>query len=113
MPHCNKAEDNEHVQYCAEATDSAPGSTTAKRNVEIPNSPAIEGAMPTTPEGKGRIVVGHATNHVFRRVDAVNEGPEAEEAPRKEQFEPDDVQVEVAEHGELKGRVAFPIWVGL
>ena len=68
--------------------------------------------MPGTPESKSRVVVGHTADHVFRRVDAVDEGPEAEEAPGEEEFEPDDVQVEVGEHTKLDGGVGGPIRVG-
>ena len=65
--------------------------------------------MPAAPEGEGGIVVRHAADHVFGRVDAVDEGPPAEEAPGEEEFEPDMVQVEVAEHGELGGGVGVPL----
>lgn len=54
--------------------------------------------MPAAPEGLRRIVVAHAADHVFRRVDAVEQSPEAEESPRKQKFEPDVVEIEVAEH---------------
>ena len=55
--------------------------------------------MPATPKGKGRVVVGHAADDILGRVDAVDEGPPAEEAPREQQLQPDVVQVEITEHG--------------
>lgn len=54
--------------------------------------------MPAAPEGLRRIIVAHAADHVFWWVDAVEQSPEAEESPRKQKFEPDMVEVKVAEH---------------
>lgn len=68
--------------------------------------------MPATPEGKGRIIVGHAADDILGRIDAVDEGPPAKEAPREQQFQPDVVQVEITEHGQLKGAVDTPFWGG-
>lgn len=68
--------------------------------------------MPAAPESLRRIVVAHAADHVFRGVDAVEQSPEAEESPRKQKLEPDMVEVEVAEHAELKGGVCVPGWGG-
>ena len=61
--------------------------------------------MPGAPEGRGGVVVGHAANDILRRVDGVDERPEAEEAPGDEEFEPDNLKVEVGEHGKLEGGV--------
>lgn len=43
----------------------------AKRDVNVSDDPAVEGAMPAAPEGEGGIVVRHAPDHVLRGVDAV------------------------------------------
>lgn len=51
--------------------------------------------MPAAPERNSGGVVREAAEHVLRGVNAVDEGPEAEEAPGEEQLEPEDVQVEV------------------
>lgn len=112
MPDGDEAEDGEDVEDGAEAADSAAAGAAAEGDVEIADGPAVEGAVPAAPEGEGGVVVGHAPDHVLGRVDAVGEGPEAEEAPGEEELEPDDVEVEVAEHGELEGRVQVPFWVG-
>ena len=84
----------------------------AQRHENVAHRPAIEAAMPAAPEREGRVVVAHAADHVLRGVDAVAEGPETEEAPGDEQLQPDDVEVEVGEHGELEGRVRAPVRVG-
>jgi len=65
--------------------------------------------MPAAPEGEGRVVIRHAAHHVFGRVDPVQESPEAEEAPGEEEFEPDEVEVEVSKHAELERGISFPI----
>ena len=80
----------------------------AKRHVDIPHDPPIEASMPATPEGDHGEVVRHAADHVLRRVDLVHQRPEPEEAPGQEQLQPDDVQVEVAEHAELVRGVDLP-----
>jgi len=68
--------------------------------------------VPAAPERERGVVVADAADHVLWRVDAVEERPQAEEAPGEQQFEPDDVQVEVAQHAELEGRVGAPDGVG-
>lgn len=42
-----------------------------ERDVDVAHDPAVEAAMPAAPEGLRRIVVAHAADHVFWRVDAV------------------------------------------
>ena len=64
--------------------------------------------MPRTPKRKRQVVVVHAADHVFRRIDAVQQAPETEEAPRNKELEPDDVEVEQTYHRELERRVALP-----
>lgn len=101
MPDGHKSEYGEDIEYsadfcprgCCEAAGGAP-----ERDVDVAHDPAVEAAMPAAPEGLRRIVVAHAADHVFWWVDAVEQSPEAEESPREQQFEPDMVEVEVAEH---------------
>lgn len=64
--------------------------------------------MPATPKADGGDYIRHAANDILGRVDLVDEGPETEESPGDEEFEPDEVEVEVANHGELEGSVAGP-----
>lgn len=42
--------------------------------------------MPTPPEPKRRVIVGHAAHHILGRVNAVEKGPEAEETPGNEEL---------------------------
>lgn len=68
--------------------------------------------MPTAPEGKRGIIIGHTPHHVLWRVDRIAQSPKAEEAPRKEELEPDDVQIEVSEHAELERGESSPVRLG-
>ena len=58
-------------------------------DVNVANEPAVKAAVPAAPEGEGGVIVRHAANDVLRRVDAVNEGPPAEETPGEEELQPD------------------------
>jgi hypothetical protein len=82
-------------------------------DVDVADYPSVEGAVPSSPEGEGGVVVRHAADHVFGGVYAVDEGPQTEETPREEEFEPDVVEVKVAEHRELERGVYGPGWVTL
>ena len=82
----------------------------AEGNVDVADDPAVVGAVPAAPEGKGRVVVRHAADHVLWWVDAVHKGPETEEAPGDEELEPDDVEVEEGQHAELEGGEDGPVW---
>lgn len=65
--------------------------------------------MPSAPKFDGRGGITHASHHIFRWIDAVDKSPQSEESPWDEQFEPDDVKIEVAQHGELHRREQFPV----
>ncbi|KAJ8112196.1 hypothetical protein OPT61_g5387 [Boeremia exigua] len=81
-----------------------PGDCTAtQRNVQIPQRPLIKRAVPAAPKLHHRVVIAHAAHHVLGRVDAVQQRPEAEEAPGDQQLEPDVLEVEEAQHAELGG----------
>ena len=88
------------------------GAAATERDVDVADYPSVEGAVPSSPECKGGVVIGHASDHVLRGVDAVDESPETEETPGEEEFQPNMVEVEVPEHGELEGGVYGPGWVG-
>jgi len=94
MPEGDESKDDEEV--CNDARLALAVAT--QRYVNVAQDPAVEAAVPGAPEGQGRVVVAHAADHVLGRVDAVEQAPEAEEAPGDQQLEPDVVQVEVAEH---------------
>ena len=83
MPQCHKCENGEHIPNTSNLRHTS-SSATAEWDVDIPDDPAVEGTVPAAPESKGRIVVRHTANDVFGRVDAIDKGPEAEEAPWKE-----------------------------
>ena len=116
MPQRDEREDREHVHYRSCRTPfplrRASATAAAEGDVDVAHDPAVEAPVPAAPEGERGIIIGHATHHVFRRIDAVDEGPKAEEAPREQQLQPDDVQIEVADHAELEGRVDFPCGLG-
>ena len=123
MPESDEGKDNEEVEdtlgfrfeaAAGGAVSVAVGAvgataTTAEGDVEIADDPAVEGAVPGAPEGEGGVVVGYAAGHVFRRVDTVYQRAETEEAPGDEQFQPDDMQVEVGHHAELGGSILGPV----
>ena len=57
MPECDEGEDDRHVHdgpTCA-----------AEGNVYVAHDPAVETAVPGTPEGERRVVVAHAAQHVL------------------------------------------------
>lgn len=108
MPKRHEREYNEEVSYSADLGLTAP----AEGDVEVSNNPAVERAVPRAPEGECAVVVAHAPEHVFWGIDAVEKTPETEETPGDEEFEPDVVQAEVAEHAELHGCVLRPVWGG-
>ena len=92
MPQRHEREDGKHVQDRSRSSPSAlrrrraPAAAAAEGDVYVANDPAVEATVPTAPEGEGGVVVGHAADHVLRGIDAVDEGPEAEEAPREQQL---------------------------
>jgi hypothetical protein len=44
--------------------------------------------VPTPPEPHCGVVVGHTSNHVLRRIDAIDEGPQSEKSPRDQELSP-------------------------
>lgn len=76
MPKGHKREYGEHIHDRV--------SISAKGDVNVPDYPAVEGAVPGSPKGEGRVVVGHAAEHVLGRLDTVCHGPETEETPGDE-----------------------------
>jgi hypothetical protein len=119
VPDRDKGEDGQGVGDTADPgpcalirSAAAAAAAATDRHVDVPDDPAVEAAVPAPPEREGRVVVAHAPDHVLRGVDAVEQGPEPEEAEGDEELEPDDVQVEVAEHAELEGRVRVPVGGG-
>ena len=58
-----------------------------ERDVDVADDPEVVAPVPRAPEAERRVVVRHAAHHVLRRVDAVRERPEAEEAPRDEELQ--------------------------
>lgn len=92
MPQRHKRKHSQKVSH----SPNFPPSTPSQRNINIPHNKPIETPMPPPPKRQRRIIITHTANHIFRRIDAVDEGPETEEAPWNEEFEPDYVQVEVA-----------------
>lgn len=112
MPQGDEGEDREHVADTADLGDTA-ARATAERDVDVADDPAVKAAVPAAPEGECGVVVRHAADDVLGRIDTVDQGPEAEEAPWDKEFEPDDVQVEEGKHAELEGRVGAPVWGGL
>ena len=92
MPERHESEDGKKVGHGFDLASRV----TAHGDVNVPHDPAVETAVPAAPEGEGAVAVGDAAHHVLWRIDAVDECPEAEEAPWYQQFQPDDVKIEVA-----------------
>lgn len=57
-----------------------------KEEEDAPDDPEVVAPVPAPPEAAARVVVGHAPDHIFRRIDPVHERPETEEPPRDEQL---------------------------
>lgn len=116
MPEGDKGEDNEEVKDAAsfggDSTTTTTSTAAARWDVEVADDPAVKGAVPGTPECEGGVIIRDAAGHVLGWIDAVYQGPETEEAPRDQEFEPDDVEVEVGHHAELGGGVEGPVWEG-
>mgnify|MGYP001589125358 CR=1 FL=1 len=53
---------------------------------DVPDDPEVVASVPAAPEAGCRVVVRHASDHVFGWVDAVQETPEAEESPRNQEL---------------------------
>ena len=112
MPNSDESEDSEIIRYSSQLPRDTSSRTPTKRNINISNNPAIETTMPTTPEGSDTVIIAHTTDHVFGGIDTIEEGPEAEEAPGEEEFQPDVLEVVVAEASEFRGGVGGPVWLG-
>lgn len=67
MPDSDEGEDGEVTADSAKFTLR----TAAEGNVQVAETPFVEGAVPAAPELHDAVVVGHAADHVFGRVDAV------------------------------------------
>ena len=84
MPQRDEGEHREHVGDAANARllcAAAAALRAAQRYVDVADDPAVVGAVPGAPEGEGAVVVRHAADDVLGRIDAVEQGPEAEETP--------------------------------
>lgn len=109
VPQRDKGEDEEKGRDGADGAAPAAGKVgAAEGHVDVADEPAVVGAVPCLPERLCGEVVGDAADHVLGRVDAVEQGPETEEAPGEEQFEPDEVKVEEGKEGQLSSRVVGP-----
>jgi len=67
MPKSDKCEDGKSI-YDGVLTP-------AEGDVNVPDDPAVETSVPSSPKGESRVVVTHATEHVFRGFDAICHGP--------------------------------------
>lgn len=107
MPQGHESKYGQRIRHPTNLPDALPRPPT-DRDVDVPNDPTIEAAVPSPPEREGGVIIAHAADDVFGGVDAVEEGPEAEEAEWNQELEPDDMEVEVTEHAELEGGVGVP-----
>jgi hypothetical protein len=76
MPKGNKGEDGEHIHDRV--------FTSAQGYINVPDCPAVEGAVPSSPKRESRVIVGHAAEHVLGSLDAICHGPKTEETPWEE-----------------------------
>ncbi|KFY26099.1 hypothetical protein V493_04265 [Pseudogymnoascus sp. VKM F-4281 (FW-2241)] len=105
-------EDDEVIDDRPRHAKAAGNVGSAEGHVHVAHDPLVEGAVPGAPESECGEAVGDAADHVLGRVDAVEEGPEAEESPGEQQLQPHDVKVEERHDGELLGAVVRPGGVG-
>lgn len=108
MPHGDEAKHCQLIRHAPDLALPAGRRTPAQRDEQVPQRPLVEAPMPAAPEVRDAVVVRHAADHVLGGVDAVEQRPEAEEAPRQQELQPDVLEVEEAEHGELARRVGRP-----
>lgn len=108
VPEGDKGEDQHISEHGARGVAEVREARAAERHIDVAQGPAVEGAVPGAPEGEGAPVVADAADGVLGGVDAVDEGPEPEEAPGQQQLQPDHVQVEVAQEEQLRGRILGP-----
>ncbi|KAH3667420.1 hypothetical protein OGAPHI_003069 [Ogataea philodendri] len=85
-----------------------PALRASKWHVHVSDDPLIVRAVPGTPELHRGVVVVHASNHIFRGVDAVAQGPESKQSPWNQQLEPNNIQIEQTNHRDLEWRVSVP-----
>ena len=111
MPKGHERENSKIIDDAPDFADPSTTRTASERDVDIPHNPAVVAAVPPAPESESAVIIGHASCHVFGRVDTIDQGPESEEAPWEKKLEPDDMQVEVAEHAQLHWRVQVPVWL--
>lgn len=108
MPYSDEREDCQFIQHAAGLTPESRRNASAHGDKEVAQAPLVEAAVPAAPEVRNAVVIAHAADHVLWWIDAVEEGPETEEAPGDEQLEPYVLEVEEAKHAELGGRVGGP-----
>ena len=112
MPQGHKRKHDKVIENRPRQAEATGDVGTAEGNVQVAHDPLIEGAVPGAPEADGGEAVGDAADHVLGRVDAIKEGPEAEESPGKQQLQPHDVEVEERHDRELLGTVVRPDGIG-
>jgi len=73
MPQRNERENHD-------AVDDHPFAP-AQRDVNVPRYPRVVAPVPASPEPERRVVVSHASEHVFGWIDAIGERPQSEKSP--------------------------------
>lgn len=113
MPYSDECKDGEIIDNCSRLAPQAWHTASAEWDVQVPQAPLIEAAMPSAPKLQHGVVIAHTTDHVLWRIDTVKQCPEPEEAPGDEQFQPDMLEIEESEHAELCGCVLRPVRLGV
>lgn len=113
MPQCHKRKDHQVIEDRPCHAEAARDFGTAQGYVHVAHDPLVEGAVPGAPEALGGETVGWAADHVLGGVDAIHEGPKAEDSPWEQQLQPHYVKIEERHDGELLGAVVRPVGVGL
>ena len=113
MPDSDECKHGEVVGYRPDFPPEARHRAASQRDVQVPQAPLVEAAMPASPKVHNAVIVAHAADHVLWRINAVEESPEAEESPGNEELEPDVFEVEESQHAELGRRVDRPVWFGM
>jgi hypothetical protein len=113
MPQRHEREDYCIIKHSSDSGQPGPRVCTPEGNVDVADEEFVVTPVPAAPEGYCGRIIGQAADHVFWGVDAVDQGPEAEESPREKKFQPKDVEVEIGEERELGGRVVGPVGIAL
>lgn len=73
VPQCHERKHHEEGQDRSRSGSPVAERRAAERNVDVPDQPPVVRAVPCSPEELCAVVVAYTTDHVFRRVNSVDQ----------------------------------------